>query len=51
VPAVLRWLATHDNPGSRDDLQTALRCILGPAYLALTVSPAGSAPGPRRSSA
>lgn len=31
VPALLRWLGQHDNPGLRDDLSAALTAILGDA--------------------
>ncbi|MFV2175616.1 HEAT repeat domain-containing protein [Actinomadura sp. LOL_016] len=34
VPALLSWLARHDNPGFRDALVKALRAILGPAFAA-----------------
>ncbi|GHB01147.1 HEAT repeat domain-containing protein [Streptomyces chryseus] len=40
VPALLRWLGRHDNPGLRDALVEALRAILGDAYAATLLAAA-----------
>ncbi|GGS27712.1 hypothetical protein Snoj_10340 [Streptomyces nojiriensis] len=40
VPALLRWLGRHDNPGLRGALVEALRAILGDAYPATVLAAA-----------
>ncbi|MFD5101864.1 HEAT repeat domain-containing protein [Streptomyces albidochromogenes] len=40
VPALLRWLGRHDNPGLRAALVEALRAILGDAYAATLLAAA-----------
>ncbi|MFI6584128.1 HEAT repeat domain-containing protein [Embleya sp. NPDC050493] len=40
VPALLRWLGGHDNPGLRESLTAALRAIVGGVYAACVLSAA-----------
>ncbi|MEV6582946.1 HEAT repeat domain-containing protein [Streptomyces sp. NPDC051582] len=40
VPALLRWLGRHDNPGLRCSLVEALRAVLGDAYAATVLAAA-----------
>ncbi|WP_369777558.1 HEAT repeat domain-containing protein [Streptomyces sp. R33] len=40
VPALLRWLGRHDNPGLRGSLVEALRAVLGDAYPATVLAAA-----------
>ncbi|MGZ9934224.1 HEAT repeat domain-containing protein [Streptomyces sp. NC-S4] len=40
VPALLRWLGRHDNPGLRGALVEALRAVLGDAYPATVLAAA-----------
>ena len=40
VPALLGWLGRHDNPGLRESVRSALRAILGDAYVATVLAAA-----------
>jgi HEAT repeat protein len=48
VPALLGWLAGHDNPGFRQLLVAALRAILGPWFVSALLDHLGAEPEPAR---